>query len=102
MKVFAFTVTDEDVQQGNPNKPFSCALALAINRKAYETMPNLNPHAQVLSGRAYLYLGNQLTEPRCVKLRNTRAMNQFQDDFDQGNIRHLESPITFRPKQEGT
>ena len=101
MKTFPFVVTDEDVRQGNPNKPFSCALALALNRTAYEKMPKNNPHAQVLPGRAYIHL-EEHRGPRFVMLRNTRAMDRFQLAFDRGNITHLDEPLRFCPKQEGT
>ena len=101
MKTFPFVVTNEDVRKGNPDKPFSCAIALALNRTAYEKMPTKKPYAQVLPGRAYLHF-EEGRRPRTVMLRNTRAMDRFQRAFDREEIANLDEPLRFCPKKEGT
>ena len=103
MKLFPFTVTEDDVKHGDPNKPFRCALALALTRTAREKMPTRNVVASVYSIDSYLWIEEpERHRERCVTLCNSRAMDRFQLQFDAGNIRTLDEPLHFRPRQRWT
>ena len=103
MKVFPFTVTNEDVQEGNPNKPFSCALAVAITRTAKAKMPTVSIGTHVSYETCTILIRESWQQPkRRVPLVNTQAMNRFQKEFDAGNITYLDEPLHFRPKQRWT
>ena len=102
MKVFAFTVTDEDVRNGEPGLPAKCALALAIKRTAYERIPNRNIVVRVHEQDTFLWIESMKGEERRVPLINSRAMDRFQKQFDAGNITYLDEPLHFRPRQRWT
>ncbi len=103
MKVFPFTVTDEDVRNGEPGSPTQCALALAIKRTAYERIPNRNIAVRVHEQDTFLWIDNlEQNQERRVPLINSRAMDRFQKQFDAGNITYLDEPLHFRPRQRWT